>query len=84
VLLTFSMMLGLLSSVRFQRPGWPRFVTLGLHRNVALVAVGFTVVHVLTTVFDSFVAIPLPDAFVPFRWAGCSCSPRAAFWLSPG
>ena len=66
VLLTISMMLGLLSSVRFQRPEWPRFVTLGLHRNVALLAVGFTVVHVLTTVLDSFVSIPLPDAFIPF------------------
>ncbi len=66
VLLTVSMMLGLLSSVRFQRPAWPRFVTLGLHRNVTLLALGFTVVHVLTTVLDSFVAIPLPDAVVPF------------------
>jgi predicted ferric reductase len=66
VLLTISMMLGLLSSVRFQRPDWPRIVTLGLHRNVALLALGFTVVHVLTTVLDSFVSIPLPDAFVPF------------------
>jgi DMSO/TMAO reductase YedYZ heme-binding membrane subunit len=66
VLLTVSMMLGLLSSVRFQRPTWPRFVTLGLHRNVTLLALGFTVVHVLTTVLDSFVSIPLPDAFVPF------------------
>ena len=66
VLLTVSMMLGLLSSVRFQRPAWPRFVTLGLHRNVTLLALGFTVVHVLTTVLDSFVSIPLPDAFVPF------------------
>jgi DMSO/TMAO reductase YedYZ heme-binding membrane subunit len=66
VLLTISMMLGLLSSVRFQRPEWPRFVTLGLHRNVTLLALGFTVVHILTTVLDSFVSIPLPDAFVPF------------------
>jgi methionine sulfoxide reductase heme-binding subunit len=66
VLLTISMMLGLLSSVRFQRPAWPRFVTLGLHRNVSLLALGFTVVHVLTTVLDSFVSIPLPDAFIPF------------------
>lgn len=66
VLLTISMILGLLSSVRFQRPAWPRFVTLGLHRNVTLLALGFTVVHVLTTVLDSFVNIPLPDAFVPF------------------
>jgi methionine sulfoxide reductase heme-binding subunit len=66
VLLTASMALGLLSSVRFQRPAWPRFVTLGLHRNLALLALGFTVVHVLTTVLDSFVSIPLQDAFIPF------------------
>jgi methionine sulfoxide reductase heme-binding subunit len=66
VLLTASMALGLLSSVRFQRPAWPRFVTLGLHRNLALLALGFTAVHVLTTVLDSFVSIPLQDAFIPF------------------
>jgi predicted ferric reductase len=66
VLLTASMALGLLSSVRFERPAWPRFVTLGLHRNLALLALGFTAVHVLTTVLDSFVSIPLQDAFIPF------------------
>ena len=41
-------------------------MTLGLHRNVSLLALTFTVVHVLTTVLDSFVSIPLPDAFIPF------------------
>ena len=66
VLLTASMALGLLSSVRFERPDWPRFVTLGLHRNLSLLALAFTVVHVLTTVLDSFVSIPLQDAFIPF------------------
>jgi methionine sulfoxide reductase heme-binding subunit len=66
VLLTASMALGLLASVRFQRPAWPRFVTQGLHRNLALLALGFTAVHVLTTVLDSFVSIPLQDAFIPF------------------
>jgi methionine sulfoxide reductase heme-binding subunit len=66
VLLTASMALGLLSSVRFDSVTWPRFVTLGLHRNVSLLALTFTVVHVLTTVLDSFVSIPLPDAFIPF------------------
>ena len=66
MLLTGSMAMGLLSSVRFQRPDWPRFVTLGLHRNLSLLALAFTVVHVLTTVLDSFVAIPLQDAFIPF------------------
>jgi DMSO/TMAO reductase YedYZ heme-binding membrane subunit len=66
VLLTASMALGLLSSVRFQRPAWPRFVTQGLHRNLTLLALGFTAAHVLTTVLDSFVSIPLQDAFIPF------------------
>jgi DMSO/TMAO reductase YedYZ heme-binding membrane subunit len=66
VLLTASMALGLLSSVRFARPGWPRFVTLGLHRNVSLLALAFTVAHVLTSVLDGFVNIPVQDAVIPF------------------
>jgi predicted ferric reductase len=66
VLLTLSMALGLLSSVRFARPGWPRFVTLGLHRNVSLLALAFTVVHILTSVLDGFVHIPIQDAVIPF------------------
>ena len=78
VLLTASMALGLLSAVRFYRPAWPRFVTLGLHRNVSLLALTFTVVHVLTTVLDSFVSIPLPDAFIPF------ISSYRPFWLGLG
>jgi methionine sulfoxide reductase heme-binding subunit len=78
VLLTASMALGLLSSVRFERPGWPRFVTLGLHRNLSLLALAFTVVHVLTTVLDSFVSIPLPDAFIPF------ISSYRPFWVGLG
>jgi DMSO/TMAO reductase YedYZ heme-binding membrane subunit len=66
VLLTWSMALGLLASARFQRAGWPRFVTQGLHRNVSLLALAFTALHVLTSVLDGFVNIPLQDAFVPF------------------
>jgi methionine sulfoxide reductase heme-binding subunit len=66
VLLTISMALGLLSSVRFARPAWPRFVTLGLHRNISLLALAFTVAHILTTVLDSFVSIPVQDAVIPF------------------
>jgi DMSO/TMAO reductase YedYZ heme-binding membrane subunit len=78
VLLTWSMALGLLSSVRYERPGWPRFVTLGLHRNVTLLALAFTVIHVLTTVLDSFVNIPLQDAFIPF------ISSYRPFWVGLG
>jgi sulfoxide reductase heme-binding subunit YedZ len=66
VLLTISMGCGLLSSVGYQRPGLPRFVTAGLHRNASLLALAFTVAHVLTTVTDGFVNIPVQDAFIPF------------------
>ncbi len=66
VLLTISMACGLLSSVGYQRPGLPRFVTVGLHRNASLLALAFTVAHVLTTVTDGFVNIPVQDAFIPF------------------
>ena len=40
VLLTASIALGLLASVRYQRPGWPRSVTAGLHRNASVLACG--------------------------------------------
>src|SRR5450432_3642243 len=57
VLLTVSMALGLLSSVGYQRPGLPRFVTLGLHRNFSLLALAFTAIHVVTTITDGYVHI---------------------------
>jgi len=66
VLLTLSMVFGLLSSVGYQRPGLPRFVTVGLHRNTSLLALAFTAAHVVTTVIDSYVHIPVQDAFIPF------------------
>jgi DMSO/TMAO reductase YedYZ heme-binding membrane subunit len=66
VLLTASMALGLLSSVRYQRPAWPRFVTAGLHRNTSLLALAFTGLHIVTTLADSFVPIRLQDVVVPF------------------
>jgi predicted ferric reductase len=78
VLLTAAMAAGLLSSVRFERRNWPRFVTLGLHRNLSLLALAFTVLHVLTTVLDSFVSIPLQDAFIPF------IGTYRPFWLGLG
>jgi len=66
VLLTLSMAAGLLSSVRYQRPAWPRFVTIGLHRNTALLALAFTGLHIVTTLADSFVPIRIQDVVIPF------------------
>ncbi len=66
VLLTASMALGLLSSVRYQRPAWPRFVTAGLHRNTSLLALVFTGIHIVTTLADSYVPIRVQDVVIPF------------------
>ena len=66
VLLTASMALGLLSSVRYQRPAWPRFVTAGLHQNTSLLALAFTGIHVVTTLADRYAPVRVQDAVIPF------------------
>ena len=78
VLLTLNMACGLLTSVRCQRQAWPRFVTIGLHRNIALLALAFTVLHIITTLADSFVPIKVQDVFIPF------ISAYRPLWLSLG
>jgi sulfoxide reductase heme-binding subunit YedZ len=78
VLLTAGMALGLLTAVRFEDRHWPRFITIGLHRNMSLLALAFTAAHVLTTILDNFVPIDLQDAFVPF------ISPYRPLWLGFG
>jgi sulfoxide reductase heme-binding subunit YedZ len=66
MLLTTSVVLGLVSVARLHSPRWPRFALADLHRNLALLALAFGVVHVVTSVIDSFVPISVVDAFVPF------------------
>jgi len=66
VLLTFSTMLGVLSTSRVSLRLWPRMLTQGLHRNVSLLAVTFLAAHVVTAVVDTFVDIRWWHVFVPF------------------
>jgi len=66
VLLTLSMVLGILTSSRYARPNLPRFVTMGLHRNVSLLVLAFLGLHIVTTVVDSFAPISWTDAVLPF------------------
>lgn len=78
LLLTASVLLGVANTTRWKASRWPRFIVYGLHRNVTLLALTFTVVHVLTTIVDSFAPIGVVDAFVPFL------SPYRPFWLGLG
>ncbi|MGH8835884.1 MAG: ferric reductase-like transmembrane domain-containing protein [Actinomycetes bacterium] len=66
LMLTLSVVLGVLTVTRFQTLRWPRFVTLGLHRNVSLLVVVFLGLHIVSTVLDSYTSIALADAFIPF------------------
>jgi methionine sulfoxide reductase heme-binding subunit len=66
LLLTASVLLGVLTAGRFANEKWPRFLTVGLHRNLSLLAVAFLAIHVATTVVDTYTSIPAAAAFVPF------------------
>jgi predicted ferric reductase len=78
VLLTVSMALGVLVSVRYQRPALPRFVTAGLHRNASLLALACTGVHIVTTVADTYAHIGWQAAVIPFS------SGYRTLWLGLG
>lgn len=66
LLLTTSVVLGILQVTRWSSARWPRFVTAGLHKNVSLLVVVFLAVHIATAVIDPFAPIRWLDAIVPF------------------
>jgi methionine sulfoxide reductase heme-binding subunit len=78
LLLTATVLLGILTTGRFAGGSWPRFLTVGLHRNLSLLVVVFLALHIATTVIDTFVSIPLTAAFIPFA------SSYKTAWLSLG
>lgn len=78
VLLTVVVVLGVMSSLRFQTAGWPRFLTTGLHRNLALVTLVFLALHIVTAVVDPFTSLGWAAALIPFS------SYYRTFWLGLG
>jgi len=66
ILLTLSVVLGVIDVERYSTTRWPRFLIDSAHRTVSLLAVAFLVVHIVTAALDSFASIPLVDAVVPF------------------
>ncbi len=66
VLLTASVVLGVVASVGWTTERWPRFLSQDVHRNLSLFCVGFVALHVVTTVSDGYVPIGFVDAFIPF------------------
>lgn len=78
LLLTLAIVLGVVDVERWSSPRLPRFVLDSLHRNVSLLALAFVVVHIITSVLDSFASISIADAVIPFVGS------YRPFWLGLG
>jgi DMSO/TMAO reductase YedYZ heme-binding membrane subunit len=66
LLLTAVVVLGILGPLRVTGGRWPRFAIDTLHRDLSLLVIALLVVHIVTSVLDSFVSISLTAAVIPF------------------
>lgn len=67
VLMTCSFALGLASTQRVRDSRyWPRFATQQLHRNLAVLSLGFVLLHILSTLMDTFVHVGWWSFVIPF------------------
>lgn len=66
VLLTASIVLGIVDVQRFSGPRWPRFVVDALHRRVSMLVLVLLALHIVTSVLDSFAPIGWIDSVLPF------------------
>jgi sulfoxide reductase heme-binding subunit YedZ len=78
VLLSATLVLGIVSSVGWTTERWPRFLSQAVHRNLSLLCLVLITVHVITTVADGYVPIGFLDAVIPFR------SPYRPIWVGFG
>ena len=78
VLLSATLILGIVSSLGWTTERWPRFLSQGLHRNLSLLCLGLIGLHVITTVADGYVPITYLDAVIPFR------TPYRPLWVGLG
>jgi DMSO/TMAO reductase YedYZ heme-binding membrane subunit len=78
VLLTATVVIGVVASVGWTTERWPRFLSQTIHRNLSLFCLGFVAVHVVSTVSDGYVPIGFADAFVPFL------TPYRPIWVGLG
>jgi sulfoxide reductase heme-binding subunit YedZ len=66
LLFTSVVCLGVLTVVRWQSPSWPRFLSVGLHRNLALLSVVFLALHIVSAVIDPYTSLGFIAAAIPF------------------
>lgn len=84
ILLTATVVLGILSATRWSGEATPGFVAVDLHRNVSLLAIAVLTGHIATTVLDPFAHISVRDVLIPIGasyrpvWLGLGV---VAFWI---
>ena len=79
VLMTLSFGLGLAATQRVRESRyWPRFATQQLHRNLAVLSLGFVVLHIISTLADTYVHVGWWSFVVPFT------SGYKPFWVALG
>ena len=78
ILLSATVVLGIVASVGWTTERWPRFLSQSVHRNLSLLCIVLIAVHVVTTVVDGFVPISLLDAVIPFQ------TPYRPLWVGFG
>ena len=78
VLLTGTMVLGILTAGRSGSRTWPAFARADLHKRVSLLAMVFLGLHVLTAVLDTYVSVGWAAVLVPFA------SPYRPLWTGLG
>jgi methionine sulfoxide reductase heme-binding subunit len=78
VLLTATIVLGVLGPLRISTTGWPRFAIRTVHRDLALLSLLMIAIHVVAVVLDGYVHVPLSAAVLP---VGSSYRP---FWIALG
>jgi DMSO/TMAO reductase YedYZ heme-binding membrane subunit len=66
VLLTGTVVLGILTAGRVRSPGWAAFAQAELHKRVSLLAAVFVALRVLTAVVDTYVDVGWVALVVPF------------------
>lgn len=69
LVLSLSVALGILTFGRWQSRTLPRFVTVTMHRNLALFSIVLLAIHMLTAILDPFAHLGLKDALIPFSSA---------------
>ncbi|MFI5255248.1 MAG: ferric reductase-like transmembrane domain-containing protein, partial [Candidatus Limnocylindrales bacterium] len=77
-LLTASVAIGLIVSLKWRSPLWTRFVNTELHRFVTLLALVFTGIHTLAVVIDPFIRFTPAEVLVPLL------SHYRPLWLAAG